>query len=107
MKSTIATIVMTASILTAQAPAEAGMVGLTAVQKGAATSEQLIHKTGSRGRRAAIIAGAVILGIAAAEASRRSNSRHYRRCRRWLDRCDRGNEAACWKYDARCQDYHQ
>ncbi|MGI9410436.1 MAG: hypothetical protein ACR2OV_10215 [Hyphomicrobiaceae bacterium] len=103
MKSTIATIVMAASILTAQAPAEAGMAGLAAPQKSASTSEQLIHKTGRRGRRAAIIAGAVILGIAAAEASRRRSSRHYRRCRRWLDRCDRGYEAACWKYDSRCQ----
>ena len=105
MKSTIAAIAIAASIFTAHAPtAEAGMAGLAAPHHSANGAEEMIHKTGNRGRRAAIIAGAVILGLAAAEASRRSSSRHHRRCRRWLNRCDRGYEQACWKYDTRCQD---
>ena len=102
MKSTIATLIVAASILTMHAPAQAGMAGLANAPTGMKTSENFIHQTGSRGRRAAWIAGAVILGLAAAEASRRS-TRHERRCRRWLNRCDRGYEQACWKYDTRCQ----
>lgn len=59
-----------------------------------------------RRNRNRAIAGAVVLGIAAAiaaEAARADESRHYgRKCRRWARLCDHGRDWACDKYDYNC-----
>lgn len=60
-------------------------------------------------RRAAGAAIALgILGIAAAVAAKEARrERHYyddydRECHKWLRRCDRGNDRACYKFDRYC-----
>lgn len=111
------------------APVQAGVVGPMSSTAKAEMGTSLIEEVGRRGRRShrrrgrrgrglAIGAGIVTLGIIGAlAASRRANSRdyyeerhyqprhryHYRnQCRRWLNRCRRGNDRACWRYDTRC-----
>ena len=113
------------------APVQAGVVGPMSSTTKAEMGTSLIEEVGRRGRRGrrghrrrgrgrglAIGAGIVTLGIIGAlAASRRAHSRdyyyersyqprhryHYRnQCRRWLNRCRRGNDRACWRYDTRC-----
>ena len=85
--------------------ANAQMTGLAA-QAG----QDLVHKTGRR-RNGGKIAAGIALGIigAAAIASQSHRyyrdsyeSRHERRCRRWMYRCDNGSYRARRKFDRRC-----
>ena len=93
--------------------ANAQMAGLAAAKASAAQAGQaLVHKTGRRrGRNGGKIAAGIALGIigAAAIASQSHRyyrdsyaSRHERRCRRWMYRCDNGSYRACRKFDRRC-----
>lgn len=93
------TALATASILVASmGSAQAGMSGLGAASA-APSSENLVQQIGiSRRTGAAIVIGALIVGSAMSHASRK----HERRCRRWFNRCEDGNERACWRYDTRC-----
>ena len=100
-----------AMMIAAGAPAQAQMSGFKSLSPTTATeSNQLIHKTGRKGRR---IAGAIALGLigAAAIAGHAHSyhydrydrySRHERRCRRWRRWCRNGSGNACWKFDNRC-----
>jgi hypothetical protein len=106
------TAIATAATLTAFAmtPANAGpfSAGMPALQdaKVGATQEQLVHKTGKKGK---FIAGLAI-GLGAAAVLSQGHYgyysgyswRHERRCRRWRKRCWNGNNNACWKYENRC-----
>lgn len=100
MKTTIATLVIAASIATPMSPAHAGMAGLGSAHNAAASSEQLLHKTRGRAAAAALgfVAGAMLAGAAANAASRRA-----RICRKWLRSCNYGSERSCWKYDTKCR----
>ncbi|MEL6298432.1 MAG: hypothetical protein AAFV26_09565 [Pseudomonadota bacterium] len=67
------------------------------------------RRRGRRGRRrgAAIALGilGVVGAVAAAKAAERSyrRDRRYRRqCRRWLRRCERGNDRACYRFEDNC-----
>jgi hypothetical protein len=87
--------------------ANAQMAGLAAAKPPA--GQDLVHKTGrrNRGRVAAGIALGIIGAAAIASQSHRYyrdsyESRHERRCRRWMYRCDNGNYRACQKFDRRC-----
>ena len=90
--------------------ANAQMAGLAAAKAPAAKAGQdLVHKTGrrNRGRVAAGIALGIIGAAAIASQSHRYyrdsyESRHERRCRRWMYRCDNGSYRACRKFDRRC-----
>lgn len=103
------------------APAQAGVVGpsstATKVQVGTGMIHQVGRRRRNRHRGYGIGAGIVTLGILGAIASsrrahaddryyeeRRYRPRHsYRnKCNRWLRRCRRGNDRACWRYDTRC-----
>ena len=103
MKTTIATIVIAATIATTLSPAQAGMIGLGGAQNATGTSEQLVHKTRGRGTALAlgILAGAVIAGAAAN--ANRAASRRARICRKWLGSCNAGSERSCWKFDTKCR----
>ena len=101
MKTLIATVVAAGFIFTAQAPANAQMAGLSSLQNNATASQELVHKTGRRGRILGAIALGAVAAIAISEAHRR-RSHFARTCRRWRNRCEFGNERACWKYDTRC-----
>lgn len=100
MKTTIATIVIAATIATTLSPAQAGMIGLGGAQTATETSEQLVHKTRGRAAAAALgfLAGAMIAGAAA-----NASSRRVRICRKWLRSCNHGSERSCWKYDTKCR----
>ena len=100
---------ITVAITTGSANAQ--MVGLSAAKASAAQAGQkLVHKTGRRGHRGKFAAG-IALGLlgAAAIASHSHRyyrdgyeSRHERRCRRWMYRCEDGSYHACRKFDRRC-----
>jgi hypothetical protein len=91
--------------------ANAQMAGLAAAKAPAAQAGQdLVHKTGRR-RNGGKIAAGIALGIigAAAIASQSHRyyrdsyeSRHERRCRRWMYSCDNGSYHACRQFDRRC-----
>ena len=91
--------------------ANAQMAGLAAAKAPAAQAGQdLVHKTGRR-RNGGKIAAGIALGIlgAAAIASQSHRyyrdsyeSRHERRCRRWMYRCEDGDRRSCWKFDRSC-----
>ncbi|RPG39358.1 MAG: hypothetical protein CBC34_014510 [Hyphomicrobiaceae bacterium TMED74] len=108
MKKTIAVIASAAAMMMiASAPSSAaGMSALKALETGAATSDNLVHKTGRRGRR---IAAGIALGIVgAAIATHAYRHHHYRpsrwerRCNCWARKCEWGNDRACYRYDTRC-----
>ena len=94
------------------APAQANMAGLAQSKALSAEQDNLVEKTGRRGRRRAVGAAIAlgIIGAAAIAASRSSRADHYydrrdewyHRCRKWRRRCNRGNDRACWKFDRRC-----
>ena len=90
--------------------ANAQMAGLAAAKAPAAQAGQdLVHKTGrrNRGRVAAGITLGIIGAAAIASQSHRYyrdsyESRHERRCRRWMYRCDNGSYYDCRKFDRSC-----
>ena len=90
--------------------ANAQMAGLAAAKAPAAQAGQdLVHKTGRRngGKIAAGIALGIIGAAAIASQSHRYyrdsyETRHERRCRRWMYRCDNGSYYDCWKFDRSC-----
>ncbi len=90
--------------------ANAQMAGLAAAKAPAAHAGQgLVHNTGrrNRGRVAAGIALGIIGAAAIASQSHRYyrdsyESRHERRCRRWMYRCEDGDRHSCWKFDRSC-----
>lgn len=86
----------------------AGMSGirLPTTHKAVKAPEIVVAKRGRRVLRGvaigAAIVGAAIIASEAARADRRRAHRHRRNCRKWLRRCERGNDRACWRYDNRC-----
>ena len=87
--------------------ANAQMAGLAAAKPPA--GQDLVHKTGrrNRGRVAAGITLGIIGAAAIASQSHRYyrdsyESRHERRCRRWMYSCDNGSYHACRQFDRRC-----
>ena len=95
----------------ATTPANAQMAGLAAAKAPAASAgNKLVHKTGRRGRGrvAAGIALGIIGAAAIAHGAHRYHyrdyyeSRHERRCRRWMYRCEDGHYRSCLKFDRRC-----
>ena len=90
--------------------ANAQMTGLAAAKAPAAQAGQdIVHKTGrrNRGRIAAGIALGIIGAAAIASQSHRYHrdsyeSRHERRCRSWMYRCDSGSYYTCRQFDRRC-----
>ena len=106
MKKTIAVIATATTLMIASAPSNAtGLSALKSLETGAAQSDNLVHKTGRRGRR---IAAGIALGLATAAIASHAyrhgyyESRYERRCRRWARKCEWGNDRACWKLDTRC-----
>ena len=98
-------------------PVQAGVVGPTSPLVQTQEASGMVHQVGRRGRRAALAAGIVTLGVLGAiAASRAHERRHYyyerrytprrryyrNKCRRWLRNCRYGNDRACWRYDTRC-----
>jgi hypothetical protein len=87
--------------------ANAQMAGLAAAKPPA--GQDLVHKTGrrNRGRVAAGITLGIIGAAAIASQSHRYyrdsyESRHERRCRRWMYRCEDGHRRSCWEFDRSC-----
>lgn len=109
IKSTAIAAAAAITLLAAGAPAQAQMSGFTALKASpAAGTNDMIHKTGRKGRRIAgaialgLIGAAVIAGNARASHYDYGYSRHERRCRKWRRWCRNGEGRACWKYDNRC-----
>ena len=91
--------------------ANAQMPGLAAAKAPAAKAGQdLVHKTGRRRNGGKIAAGIALGLIGAAAIAGQSHryyrdsyeSRHERRCRRWMYSCDNGSYHACRQFDRRC-----
>lgn len=89
------------------------VTALTTVLPQIAKPQQIqpIQVAGKRWRRRGRRVGAGlaiigIIGLAAAAAARESERdrdyEHERQCRKWLRRCDRGNDRACWNFDEHC-----
>ena len=108
MKTFFAALFAAALLVTMQAPAQAQMAGI-AMLKGPAAASDIVHKTGSKRRRAGRVAAGVALGVlgviaaSQAHAHRRYEAeRHERRCYSWYRKCNRGSEYACFKYESKC-----
>jgi Ni/Co efflux regulator RcnB len=112
MKKIIATAAIAATIAVSASPASAQMSGFKSMNP-AASADNLIEKTGRRGRRGRRIGAGIALGligaaVIAGHASRHGDyyedrySRHERRCNRWRRWCRNGEDRACWKYENRC-----
>lgn len=91
----------------AKSSAIAGMSGIqlpmaqsTAPQKNIVVAKRRVWRGVAIG--AAIIGTAIIASEAARAESRRRARRHRRNCRNWFNRCNRGNDRACWRYDNQC-----
>ena len=86
-------------------PYSAGIASLQQTMTSPAGQEQLVHKTGKKGKFA--IGFAIGLGTAAALGAGYGYHGGYdysfrRMCRRLRHRCWNGNHKACWKYENRC-----
>jgi len=109
-KSIAIAAISAAAVISVQAPAQAQMSGLKSLDTTAKSANQLIHKTGRRGRRIGAGIALGLLGVAAIASQSRANDDDYsereyrrqRRCNRWRRWCSNGEDQACWKYDNRC-----
>ena len=107
MKKFIAIATAATFVIAAAAPANAQMSAFKSFGSTAANADQIVHKTGRKGRR---IAGAIALGLLGAAViaghARASEidqeDAHERRCNKWRRWCNDGESRACRKFDNRC-----
>jgi len=111
MKTTVSAALAVALIMSSLAPAQAGMAGLSKLEQVGPPQSQIIQikkKKKSANIVKGLAAGVALGVIGAAVANGAANggfnggNSHAARCDRWLDRCEYGNERACYKFDTRC-----